>query len=601
MSHQPQESRIGDFDLDRSDLVILTGVVALGSLLFLNAQGKLLHPLIDAGREIYIPEQISMGAQLYQDFSYYYPPLAPYLISIPARLTSWNLPHVSAVGVLISLLVLALLYLLPRQFMSRGAAATTALLFVCVNFTSAYTFGSNFIFPYSYGAVLGILFFLAGTYFILRGLYRSGSGIDWWSGALFFIAAGWSKLELGFFGMLMILVASAAYLAKGAQSFRTMIRRLLLTAVLAALSLLVANLFLSTDAAGHWLFSQVLAPTLLSGAEAKRFYSIVTGSFMWQINLTAAGQGAGLTILYVAVVSRLDTIRNRWERNPKIVQLLEGILLFLVIGGLTILLTTERFLFFRAWTILQPLILVTLIILFVRHYSKKIQPSRESLQLLILLVGSIAVTSRIYLHVSPRWYGFWMTLPLYLLIAHLIFVTLPSIRIYSRRSTILWAPLIITICLASVTNQLRVHSEKVFPVTTPRGTFYWHDPHQAVILNGVLEHLRASAVDELVVMPEGLMINYLAKTRHPLWYHTFSPMEIGDPEIEADVLRNLKTEEPEWVLVSNLPYEAWEASGGGGFGRGYAVMIDQYLREEYLLEKEWRSPTLDFFLLRKSP
>lgn len=586
----------GRIELDRIDLALVLPVLILAVLLYLNAHGKLLDPLVDAGREIFIAQELASGATLYDDFSYYYPPLAPYLVSIPARLTRWDLPQISALGLTISALVLWVLYLISRRFIGRAAAAMTSFLFVCLNFTGPYTFGSNYIFPYSYGAVLGIVFFLGGMYFLLDGLVREASERNWWCAVVLLMAAGWSKLELAAFGALMIGTASAVYLAQGRQTLRSTVRRLLLTALLAGMSLATGFVLFRTDPDGHWLYTQVLAPQLLSGPEARRFYSAVTGSFMWKLNLTAALQGAGLLILHVAIMARLDRLFRKAKLGSSWPRMIEVLALMVALGWAVLMLTTDYFLFFRAWTILQPLLLILVIVLLVTRSRHPGPPDQAVLQLVILLAASMAVTSRIYLHISPRWYGFWMTLPLYLLIAHVFFITLPNLRVYGRRSLILWVPLIATICLNGVSDQLTTYSQKIYPVETSRGVFYDHDPYKAATLQSLLDYLQQSEVTELVVMPEGLMINYLTGIPNPLWYHTFSPMEIGDEAVEANVLEHLRTVRPGWILVSSLKYQAW---GSGVFGQTYAVGIDRHLHAEYTLEKEWRSPTFNFVLLRR--
>lgn len=581
-------------EIDRLDLILLSVLFVLAALLFLNAEGKLMHPLIDIGRDLYIPEQIAAGTELYTDISYYYPPLAPHLLSLPAALTQWNLSTVAAIGALVSLLAALVLYLFCRKFVNRVSAVMVVLLFVCLNFTGAYGFGSNFIFPYSHGAIFGLLFFLSGLFVLVRELYIHQPSQHWWIALVMFMAAGWCKLELAAFGTLMMLIAAGAYYLQGHQSAGYLIRRLLLSGIMAILVLAAVSMFFG-EAERHWLSDQILAPTLFEGQEAKTFYSRVTGSFMWRLNLAAASQGTLLTLVYIFAVHLFDRLRRRTDTG--LLHVLLVIPLLALMTGCAIFLSTDRFLFFRAWTLIQPLILVLVAGLMVRHIAYRTKPSVETLQLILVLAASIALTSRIYLHITPRWYGFWMTVPLYLLIVQVLFSTLPRCGIYSRRSSLLWIPLVVVICVNGVSDQIELLGQKIYPISTDRGTIFDHDPYRAVTFNQVLQYLDRSSIEELVVMPEGLTINYFSRIPNPIWYHTFSPMEIGDPNVEADVISELETSRPRWVLVSNLPYIDW---GGEGFGRGYAIKLDRYLHETYRLEKEWRSPTTDFFLLERT-
>jgi hypothetical protein len=581
---------------DRLDIILGLALLALATLLALNAHDKLLHPLIDIGRDLYIPERIAEGEMLYGEISYYYPPLAPYLLAIVAALTDWSLRTVATTGIVIALLTGIVMYLFSRACIGRAAAAAVTLLFISVNVTGLYGYGSNYVFPYSHGAILGMLFFLTGLSFLVRDLHESESARNWWIGFTMLLLAGWCKLELAAFGSLLLLTSVLASRVQGSANGAQIARRLLLAAAVAA-ALLAGAFVLFSGSEKHWLLDQVLAPILFEGAEARTFYSRVTGSFMWKMNLAAALQGALLFAIHLAAVTGLDRIRGMTERGP-VTRAAATVILLAVLGGSLPFLADERFLFFRAWTILQPLVLSGVVIAVVRQTRARTGPDAATLQLLLVLVASMAVTSRIYLHISPRWYGFWMTLPLYLLIAHLLFRTFPRIGLYSGRSSLLWLPLIVLISANGVSDQITLLSEKSHPVVTTRGTFHDHDPYRAAILNDVIRYLEGSPVEDLVVMPEGLTINYFTRIPNPIWYHTFSPMEIGDPEIEADVISTLDARPVRWVLISNLAYTEW---GGEGFGRGYAVRLDRYLRERYELRREWRSPTFRFYLLERRP
>src|SRR5215470_17656168 len=55
-------------------LVLLLFVVA--AVAFTQSYQRWLDPIIDTGRDLYIPGQIDQGARLYRDIRYQYPPLA---------------------------------------------------------------------------------------------------------------------------------------------------------------------------------------------------------------------------------------------------------------------------------------------------------------------------------------------------------------------------------------------------------------------------------------------------------------------------------------------------------------------------------------------
>ena len=63
------------------DAAMLAAIVAAAAIALAQSWDRWLDPIIDAGRDLYIPEQLRHGARLYADIRYNYPPLAPYLLA----------------------------------------------------------------------------------------------------------------------------------------------------------------------------------------------------------------------------------------------------------------------------------------------------------------------------------------------------------------------------------------------------------------------------------------------------------------------------------------------------------------------------------------
>src|SRR6185436_19193189 len=87
-------------------------VVAVAIVALLQSWQRWLEPIIDTGRDLYIPEQLARGAKLYRDLRYQYPPLAPYLLALmPDR----SLAAYTILGILQSAVVAACLWLSLRR------------------------------------------------------------------------------------------------------------------------------------------------------------------------------------------------------------------------------------------------------------------------------------------------------------------------------------------------------------------------------------------------------------------------------------------------------------------------------------------------------
>lgn len=152
--------------MKRADLWI-GAAIAILFVVILRANGHALDPIIDTGRDLYIPEQIRSGVKLYRDILYYYPPLAPYLLALITAVTGSSLAAYTWIGAAIALLTMAALFAMVRVVASPAAANAAALLFAGCSVYSISGRTSNYLFPYAHAATLAMLFFLAGSAFVL--------------------------------------------------------------------------------------------------------------------------------------------------------------------------------------------------------------------------------------------------------------------------------------------------------------------------------------------------------------------------------------------------------------------------------------------------
>ena len=128
----------------------------------------------------------------------------------------------------------------------------------------------------------------------------------------------------------------------------------------------------------------------------------------WPSNLLLAARGALLVVVFVLLLRMKRTV---WT--------------WIALAVATVLLANDTF--FRAWSLLQ----LALIPFAIRR-------PREPLALLLLL--SLCATSRIFLNLTPVWYGFVFILPVLLLIVYVLFAWLPERGVYAREASLFWMP-----------------------------------------------------------------------------------------------------------------------------------------------------------------
>jgi len=130
-----------DARLDRFDALALAVIFGVGALALRQSWGKWLHPIIDAGRDLYVPEQILHGEKLYRDVLYFYPPLTPYLLAAITALTGSSLAIYAIIGIAIAAVACGALYAAARAGSGRSAAFSVALLFISASLTGATAYG----------------------------------------------------------------------------------------------------------------------------------------------------------------------------------------------------------------------------------------------------------------------------------------------------------------------------------------------------------------------------------------------------------------------------------------------------------------------------
>ena len=546
------------------DAIWIAILLALFTYVVATAADRALDPIIDTGRDLYIPEQIREGTKLYRDILYYYPPLAPYALAAITAVTGSSLFAYEMIGAAIALLTAAALYASGRIAGSANAGGAAALLFVACSVYSVSGRTSNYFFPYAHAATLAMLFFLGGLTFLLAYAYRGRNAVWLAMGVASLLAASWSKIEFIVFSALLLAVFAAVhrihiawiglYVAAGGLSFT-----------------LVNRYFSDAPDERHWLFENVLAPSLLQGDSARLFYRSVAGFDRIVPNLLTAAAGAAAVALAVFLLRACDRT--------------EGRTFYAALGiVLTVAAAFGAALFFRSWALLQLALLPFAV-------------RRPRDPLLLLLIASICGSSRVLLNLTPTWYGFLFIIPTGLLLSYVLLEWLAGRGVYSRAAALLWIAPIAVIAARFLISERVLLDAKTFPVQTVRGTYYDHNPDRAAIVSAFLAHMRETGTRTLVVAPEGLALNYLADIATPISFHTFTPVETASPEIEQRIVDELAARPPERIavvrrLVGDFGYRA--------FGVDYNLRVAELIRTRYVPERAWRRPGFDMLLLRRA-
>jgi uncharacterized membrane protein len=513
--------------------ILIVTVIVVAAVAFIQSYARWLDPIIDTGRDLYIPEQIARGAKLYRDIRYQYPPLAPYVLALITGAIGHSLAAYMAIGIAQSAAVAASLWIALRRPLPAFAAT---LSFVAICFCGASTWGANFIFPYSYGATIGMTLLCVALAAFVHARHAVAIGA--------LVLASGCKAEYAVAGLVIV-------------SILTIARRITLRQLAAYCGAMIVSIavvaFYFRDA--HWWSENVFA-AWQHGERARRFFAVVSGVANWREELLQIAIG----IAGIAAILFLHRWRN-WIAGIAIV------IIAVLLAGHS---------FFRAWAVLQWIALGWALV-----------RDRQS-PLVIFAAFSVACTLRIPLNVSPAWYGFVLTIPTIALAAYTLFCYLP------RRDfmAILWLAPFVANAGADLWEQHERYAEKRYAIVTPRGTFYDWNADRARILTSVIGAVQGGT---LAVIPEGITINYLAGVPTTLSFHTFTPVEVDSVQTEDAIIRELTARPPDRVLMVSRDLREY---GATAFGVDYDMRAGALLRSRYSVENIWRGLRFQAVLLK---
>lgn len=533
---------------DKYDALAIATLIAIALLALAQSWNRWLDPIIDTGRDLYIPERLAHGATLYRDVRYQYLPLAPYLLTAITSAIGHSLASYTAIGIAQVVACAALLFTIARRVANTAAGFAAAAMFLGANATAANTWGANWIFPYSYAATIGMLALLAMTGALWRYVSERRALAVAICAAL---VASWCKLEYTAAVVLIVVVTWLIY--------RLPWRAFAMFVVAGAASLVVAGLVFH---ATPWR-ENVFAASLTSGASAKHFYALVSGRADWALNLRDAMFGLLASIAVVLVL--------RMRSKMIAVALVAVIACWLGDHAFT-----------RAFGLVQWLAL-----------AWAVARDRTS-PLALFAITSIAATLRIPLNVSPAWYGFVLVVPVYLLIAYVVFAYLPSRGVYTHRMAHAWLLVVAVFVVRDVWKQHGVYAAKQFPIVTMRGTFYDLNPDRAAVLN---DFFARRLPGSLAVIPEGITLNYLAAMPTTLTFHTFTPVETADAAIEQQIIGEMRAHAPERIAIVSRDVREF---GYRGFGADYDLALAAWIRAHYRIEWMKRGPAFELIVFRRT-
>lgn len=578
------------------------------------------NPLVDCGREMNQPLRLANGEMLYSEVRHIYGPLSPYLNATLYRLFGASLNVLYADGIITAIIILALVYWLSRQLMSRLAstAATLSVMWLC-----AFKQAGNYILPYSYGALHGCALGLITLALLVKAVgrdqkaatsdqkpdeadtdnrpipVRPPAGYLIWAGVIAGLTV-LAKTEMGLAALAAGVAAAALYGYPNIRRAAGLTAIFLLPVaviVVGVYSLIAARVGWHTLSEESFLFLRHLSPELVYFNKRVSGFDQPWQSFIQMIGATL--RVASLAII-IATISLLFTRRKKEPTERQISVADFGIsdagkissqqlwvLFALSLLAFLLIPLAGSINWDKGPYLAMPVMLGGLLIALMIRYQKQVAKNRfankKTLVLIVVVVYALASLARVILRVRSG--GAYAS---YLLPVSVILFTYGWAHPFADmfrdgRARRLACNIAIGLILidAIVTGGLlsyRYRAKNTYPIITERGTIMAvPDLGQAIDEATAFINNETAVGEPIAVMPEGTSLNFFTARPNPLREEITTPGFL-DQAGEERAIRQLNESNTRLIFITNRLTSEF---GAKVFGRDYCQRLMQWIDENF--------------------
>lgn len=541
--------------------------------------------IIDTGRELDTPKQLAEGKTLYRDVRYWYGPLAPYWHALLYQAFGVRLTVLTTAGLGLAAAMAWVSYRILRLAVGRVAATAGAAAVLYVPVFGFYQFPNifNFVLPYSYPAVYGMVLASGSVYLLMRYLRKPRA----WE---FFAAC----VLLGLTGLCKLEPLFAALVAHGAF-------------VLACLRR--GELNWKRFAIGYGAAFGIVA-AVIGGFRA------AAGPGLWNENLFIPGNVS--LSKFLLGHSGMDAPLKNIGFVGLSSAVLVGCVILGAIGGAVEGRVASRAARIAMWSVLSILIVVVVGMLGVTHalaglpamllaaliwlgaaLARRGGGPHDSL--IVLLAFGLAAMLRMGLSCSAVHYGFYLVIP-GLLGLVVVVCELGPLMMQRWSGEGCWSPLVCGVALLAGLGVLHFFNRAAFMafmypqpselmVRGPRGTMMMGAIYLGAGDRAVSFLSTRPRGTKVVVLPEGSAITFLSGCDNPLGVHTYLPPDFSGSYDDAGIVARVAAADPDYVLFDSRDVREY---GMTAFGTDYGIPLAEWASERYVPIAEYLSERRGF-------
>ena len=567
-------------------LILLAGIV----MAWVSWQ-KWCDPIIDFGRELYIPWLLCQGKVLYKDINmFFYGPFSYYLNALVFRIFGININILVGFNLVLISITTYIVYKVIKSASTPLCAFLAALSFIILfAFPRYLVIGNyNFVTPYAHAATHGMVLSLLSLFFMHRYVKTDKLAyayLCWFVVGLILL----TKVEIFAAIFSSMLLSWSWILWTQKEKASTIVLRFMTFIFLMVVPLFLAVVFFSRFFSFCEAVLHILNPYFLIFHRGHSFSPFSVGAMGLDQPLANTHRMLSWLCIYVSVALILMAVNHLLTTVSKNTKHRGLSALAFLITLPFIDATIKGSLPYLEYFVPIPLI-VTLYSVYMMFRLRKIQSHDtawgKTLMCLSLSVFALVLLARRFLNVNLIHYGFFLILPGFLILLIIVFDLLPSLmKRITGETKFGMVPIVVLIaCImySYFSHSLKLYNMMNYPIESNREVIKSFDLKYAdtsKIIQEAIDRIDAmiGPNQTFTVFPEGLMFNYLTRRQSPSPYTAFLPTFFS--VFDKAILESLQEKPPDFVLLverSTIEY------GYRYFGIDYATEVFDWILENYI-------------------
>lgn len=559
-------------------------LIFAGLALYQFSWGTWPDPLLDFGRELYVPWQLGLGKVLYRDLAYFNGPLSAYFNAFWFKVFGVSLQTLVTVNAVLLTILTFFLFRVCRRFTDPFISTLACLVFlVCCGFGCFVGIGNyNFLTPYSHELTHGFLLSVLAVSFYWR--FNATRKRVWF--ILAALAAGCTlltKLEASVAVLITLAATMLAQACTGKQPMIDFAKQAVLFLVFGLVPIIVAVfLFLP------YLSAERVLPSLFK-AELFALRPEVTGMLFYHWSLGIDHLGMSFVWIMVSCLAyglwvTLIIFTDRAIANAGTALKLAWVGSLVMVAGFAFMAYPIPVLLV-VWRGLPVLMVLSLMLSW--RYLQRGDNSQDAQYGLGWLMGSIFSLSfllKIFFNARIHHYGFILAAPAVMMGAILSMKALPKLACRFGGNGTTARLLMLSFWCSLLAAHIKVEAGRIAQKTyaVGKGGDVFVADSRALPLLEMMQALNSrDQKASLAVLPEGAMVNYLLRRENPTGYLSAMPLELimfGEQQLVAAYRQH----PPRHILVVD-----WDASEYGldSFGKGYGRQLADWIEKNYVVIK----------------